>query len=169
SSMVGMAGAAAHGQAAGLPASRLASAPRLPWQHTPALQPGRQAACEDSDVQRRGHRWPRREARPLLSPWVFAWGGIREGYMLWVVSTMGRGAYGGWALPPHVGRPAGGARGHDAGRASPGLACGAPGQKKWWPTPNTRPSGRDRKRGTAVRSVRLHMEARWARARCLGV
>jgi hypothetical protein len=57
------------GQGASIMASATpaVSAPR----HRPlALE---REACEDSDVMLRGHKEPRRHARPMISPSVFAW------------------------------------------------------------------------------------------------
>src|SRR6266567_6786294 len=61
--------------------------PRLPLHHATALQHWRQEACEDSDVMLRGHKWPRRSARPMISLLGFRMGGVMEGYMLWAVAT----------------------------------------------------------------------------------
>src|SRR5215470_10683143 len=57
------------------------------WDHAAALQHLRQEACRDSTVMLRGHKGPRRSARPMLSLLGFRMGGAMEGYMLWAVAT----------------------------------------------------------------------------------
>src|SRR5262249_56646684 len=52
-----------------------------------ALQHWRQEACEDSDVMLRGHKWPRRSARPMISLLGFRTGGVMKGYMPWAIAT----------------------------------------------------------------------------------
>jgi len=74
--------------------------PRLPLHHATALQYWRQEACEDSDVMLRGHKWPRRSARPMLSLLGFRMGGVIEGYMLWAVATSAGSPIFVWVLPP---------------------------------------------------------------------
>ena len=53
--------------------------PRLPLDHTRALQHRRQSTCEDSGVMLRGHQWPRRSARLMIS----ALGSPRRTALLW--------------------------------------------------------------------------------------
>jgi len=66
----------------------MASAPpQLPQDHATALQHRRQGVCEDSDVMLRGHKWPRRSARPIISFLGVRMGGVIEGYILWAVAT----------------------------------------------------------------------------------
>src|SRR5262245_1265309 len=74
--------------------------PRLPLHHATALQYWKQEACEDSDVMLRGHKWPRRSARPMLSLLGFRMGGVIEGYMLWAVATSAGSPIFVWVLPP---------------------------------------------------------------------
>ena len=53
--------------------------PRLPLDHATALQHRRQGVCEDADVMLRGHKWPRRSARPMIS----SRGSHRRGALQW--------------------------------------------------------------------------------------
>src|SRR5215831_2275035 len=77
--------------------------PRLPLHHATALQHWRPEACEDSDVRRRGHTWPRRSARTMISSLGFRM--VRSDGRIHALGRfhIGGVAYCVWALPPKAG------------------------------------------------------------------
>src|SRR5262245_22898922 len=71
----------------GIRASIRAATPRLPLGHATTLQHRRQGTGEYADVMLSDQPWPRRSARPMISPFDSCLGGVMEGYMLWTASA----------------------------------------------------------------------------------
>jgi hypothetical protein len=74
---------------------------RLPLHHAPALQHWKQEACKDSSVMLKGHKWPRREARYMIS--LLGLRMVRSDGRIHALGRfhIGGGAYCVWAYPPN--------------------------------------------------------------------
>jgi len=78
----------------------VSATPGCLWTTLQHLRPG---ACKDSIVGLRGHTWPRRAAKPMLSPHRLRL--LRDERRIHALGRFNIGgiAYGVWALPPNVG------------------------------------------------------------------
>jgi hypothetical protein len=118
------------------PRSHGVGPPRLPLDHATALQHRRQGACEDSDVMRRGHPWPRLAARPMSSALGSHRRGTLEWYRLQASSTSARPPILDGRIRPISGaRPKGTKKSKDArprrSQRSSSLWCSERGRGAW--------------------------------------